>query len=769
MGVEIIVGERTAPLVRFGDAQIRKLRGDVSVDLVSDSLSVDNLTPIVRYEFVAPRAYVPSNASALRTRDGKVYCCHFTGEDLSERIPAGTKMHLINDGDFWGTFYVDGDIERQAGQLWKIPAVSITGLFDKQEHHGGIYTGQSFAEVLTEIFGGTLTENDGETHITGGPEECTVDAELAQTAIHNWLPYDSKRRNLHQLLIATGASMVRDNAGALRFCYLKDLEAEPIEKNRLYRSGSVRKNAGFRGVELTEHTYQFAATERSTTVFDNTDAYAPAADRTLVKFGGPVNPETARASEGVTIHEIGANYAVVSGKGTVEAIPYVHVERTLKKAADGALEGEIKKFGRAYLVNALNSENVLERLYSFYAEARKTTGELIVESERPGRAYNYTNAFDERAQGRLTKLNIEKSSFLHGEFEMTGGWTPGPFGNNYNSSVFLTGSGEWIIPQEKRTSAFPYIRLVLIGGGEGSDGGEGGEQGRGTFPTEELDSNGDVIYEGYGGGRGGRGGKGGGRGEGGKVLSIVKLDARNVAKIVYKCGAGGTAGQKGIGGYQDTDPGEPTEGTAGNPTTISLYNDAGGLVGSYSSDDGYVLPSGVLELTSNTVYALPGFDGVDGGDAGEAGAAAMGSNGTDGESVEYKGESWAGGKGSLSEYDQIYGTDLQAYCGGGSGGGAAVGAAGGDAPTDGRAEAYMYTWGGDGGHGADAGKAPTKPEIYGQGGDGGHGGGGGGSGGAQNWRSNGVQNTGTHDGLSGPGGDGTPGAPGADGCIFAYL
>lgn len=762
-GNRLVLGDAAAPIAVFAMAEIESITGQVGVDMVSDTLSIDTMDPTVRYRYSAPQIYAPSGYDAIYTTDGYVYFGHFTGTNLAADVPYGTPLTYYKDGRLQGRYYVE-QIERVGADKWSITGMSLIGLFDTQIHVGAIYNGQFFAEVLAQIIGGTVGQAaDGLIPILGAAEACYVAEDVAAVKIYGWLPYASRRANLHQLLFATGASLTRDADCSIVIRFVKNTTPAGIAADRLYLGGSVRYDATATGVELTEHSYQWAYTAGEKSLWNNMDAYAEPADHTLTVFTAPVRVDTLRTDGSLVIEESGQNYAVVSGKGTLYGVAYSHITRTVSRHANVPTPGNVKTVTNATLVNALNSENVLARIFDFYTKAQVTAASVLAEGEKAGALYNFPNAFGEATTGFLASMGYTATGITRGECQFITNYVSPAFGNNFNNVFKMVGAGTWWVPVAVRNSSFPFVRITLVGGGEGGDGGEGGEAGKGVYIVGGA-------YLGHGGGKGGKAGNGGEAGLGGRCVTIAKLDVTNVARIAYQCGLGGARGTRGTGGLDDdTDPVAPGLGVDGTDTSIYLYDDSGALIGSYSSANGYILPSGVINLVDDVVYGLGGLDGVAGGEGGEGGAAAFGSWGGDGAAVAHNGIIYPGGLGSIYEYAYVTFNTLVSYCGGGGGGGAALGTAGEDSPQKGTAIYQACSWGGDGGDGATPSITPTKPSVHGQGGDGGHGGGGGGSGGSQNWRANGGFNSGMRDGFLGIGGDGTDGADGADGCGFVYF
>ena len=758
----IILGAPSSPIASFFGASIETVTGHSAVDIISDSLSIDTLDPDVRYTFIAPEIYKPTDAACIVTTDGKIYCGHFEGMDLVHHAPWGTPLQWYRGGKLRGQYYVD-TVEQAAPTLWRIRAMSLVGILDKQKHKGRVYTGQSWISVLQEIIGGSAgSAAAGYIPLTGGLEDCLVAEELAAVKVYGWLPYDWSRSNLHKLLLSAGASMTRDENAKLVFRYIKSEEPAAIEAQRIFlEGGGVRMDAAATGVEVTEHVYQWAYNTNPATLYDNTNAYAEPADHETVTFSNPVKVSSRTIEGSLTIHEMGENYAVVSGKGILRAIPYVHLTRRLSRHTAATTPGKVVSFNDCTLISVMNSERALERLFNFCTAARAAQADLKAETERTGHFYSFNNSVGRSSRGVLNDMDFVSGANLKARSSFVTDFTPGPFGNNYNEVKLFTGSGSWTVPTWLRQSKFPFIRVTLVGAGNGGEGGQGGQSGRGMWSTTGSQ------VTGRGSGPGGKGGKGGKAGEGGRILTVARLDLSNIASIRYRCGSGGSAGRGGTGGSNETAR-LPGAGGTGGDTVIELINDAGAVVATYTTANGAVLPSGVANLATSEVYGLSGKDGQRAGNGGEGGTASASADGGEGESITVDGVTWPGGKGSKAAYAQQstqFGT-MVAECGGGGGSGAAYGTPGKDSHQAAIAAWMIASEGGHGGHGVMAAFTPQAATTYGQGGDGGHGGSGGGSGGAQN---NVPVQDGIQDGWPGSGANGTVGAAGAPGCVFFYI
>lgn len=713
---KIVIGDDA--LLTFYNDSIIELQEETAVSAIGDELFIDQLVPIVRYKLLLQYIIDPADAeyNCIRSADGYIICSKYN-YDL-RNLPYGTPIRYYVDDKISGVFYCD-NVERQGQDTFQINCISAVGLMDKQRSKGGIYTGQRFDAVLTEIIGEEYTYE--------------IEPDVAETQVYGWLPYSTRRRNLHQLLVAYGVNITRSDTGGMMFTFLKALDSKPIPNNRIFNDGSVAYGEPASRVEVLEHGYYYISTVEEEVLFDT---QANVAENTIVTFDHPIYPDSLTVEEGgdLTISSSGTNYAVVSGTGILKGKPYVHTTKRLTADNEEALTEKIVTIEEATLVTAANSENVLARLSAYYFHATTVQNSIIVNDETTGKRYTFDNAFHEPTSAFLVKKSSTVSSFTKAECEWIQDYVPTAAGASFGNRAILELSEEetrWNIPDSVRRKDIQSIRCVLIGAGEpGTDGTDGADGGQ-SDTDEPVD-----------GGEGGNGGKGG---AGGKVLTVT-LDCTNLAFIRYK--------------------------KIGGNAVLYAASDM------YSSANGHRSRTGFVELFSGAVYALPGNDGIDGADGGKGGrrppVGATTQKATAGADLEYNGIKYKGGKGG--GFEDINGAkvgasgNLTIKFGGTGGGGAAYGVAGHDGETG------CWKWDEQGnrtaptgGEGADAIDAAQTLEGYGCGGNGGHGGGGGGSGTVSYWWNHVYSTlTATIPCPGGTGGKGSKGTPGNAGCLIIY-
>ena len=717
--------------------------GLFSVDVIGNELAIDQFSVTVRQDGTHA-GFIDANDNIFYTVDDEefeVIAAEGEGIDLKSymsEVPYGTPVWWYIGGNFYAKGYLKS-VDRVAKYNFKLTCVSGVGLLESTMHTGGIYQSTPISTVLASIIGSAFPY--------------TISNEVAATTVSGRLPYDTRRNNLHRLLFATGAALIKDddtNDYDIEFLNTTVVDVPP---SRIALQGSIQRQLPSNKVEVTEHQFFASASQPTETLFDNT--VEAAAVNLLVVFDAPVVESTLAATGTLTISSSGANFAVVSGVGTLTGKYYVHTTNVmaLENNPNNAPE-RVRRVTGCELVTAVNSYNVARRVLSYFQSAKTVKARIIMENERCGQLLQFYDAFGDLTKGYLAKADTLVTSVIGANCELIDGYVPGANGNNYLYRQEITQSGTWTVP-----AGVTRIRLVLIGGGQGGYGGMDGSEGDGEIydpaygqttgnlvaAVRQLTNN-DCIYY-YRAQYKGAGGDGSNGGAGANVL-IVDIDIVSGEVITFTIGAGGTGGAHNNG--SGTDGGN----TVATSTTIGTLSSASGFSGIGYSDP-----------MTGDAYATIGHHGKAGADGGMSGVGQTTGwlyGPVDGYSGDSLGQ-WsggAGGKALTTQADYIYGS-------GGGGGGAAYGA-NGNPGTD--CERYLgrntYIILGSGGNGADA-VTPEKA-FYGCGGDGGHGGGGGGSrGGGYNYAYF-VSGYFMQLGNRGQGGAGSAGGDGGDGIAIIY-
>lgn len=695
---KVVIGDPDAPLLVFENDSIESITEDTAVAIVGDELSVDQFTPAVRYHVFLRYVFSPADYAQFVTRNGLVMCCHYSYD--IRKLPYATPVTFYSNGKIRGKYYSE-TVDRLGRDQYGLNAISAIGLMDKQRSVGGIYSGQLFSEVLQDILSSDY--------------QYTITDDVAAVPVYGWLPFSTRRQNLHQLIMAYGVNIIRSDTGDMLFTFLRDSEAEDIPESEVFYGGSMRYNDPASRVEVTEHAYHYIPTVETKTLFDNstTDAVHAA----TVTFEDPIMTDTLETTGGLKIHSAGVNYAVISGVGVLTGKPYTHTTKIVSADNPDAINENVRRVEDATLVSLQNSENVLARLSQYYFNVDIVENDIVLKDERCGKRYNVLNGFYEETTGFISKMSASISSIIRARCEFIQNYTPVGAGATYTNCVILPeDAGSWEIPASVFQKEIPKIRVVLIGNGYRGEDSEAGETGK--------------PGDGNRGGDGGKGGAGGKAGVGGKIYSETYKPSGDATTLFY-----------------------------GRDLKGNSYIKGGML--NITSADGVSTPTGFLEVFSGRVFALPGTDGLSGADGGKGGYLNSNGSGKDGENggdFVADGQIWYGGIFEGNFEDVVIDSQNPVWIGNGGGGGAAYGSNGANS-----------AWLGRGGKGGDGHDAFPAAALYGNGGNGGYGGGGGGGGGTFVIKNKDYGNEVGRGGYSGgEGGAAGAGSPGYHGCVIIY-
>lgn len=675
------------------------------------------------------------------------------------------KVEYFRSGSRVGVYYLQS-VTRVGPKLYTLSALSAVGLLIVRPHRGGIYTGQTVAEVVAEICGDIPV---------------LIETVYRGIKLYGWLPIASARDSLVQVLFAIGAWLHTDENGTLRVQKLWDGTASIIGPGSVHAANiQVKYLDPVSAVAVTEHQY-IAGTE-DVTLFEGT-----AQQGDVIEFDEPAHT---LAAEGFTVLESGANYAVLSaGTGKLTGKSYVHNRRVVTRTVTEGAAKNVEEIADATLVSLVNSSAVAQRMAAYYACREQLTVDVNPAAEHAGHVVSLWNEWDkQQTLACIASRETKISGLLKSRTSaLVGFLPPQPESSEYfDERVILTGSGEWTVPE----GVTSYTR-VLIGGGQGGKHGGKGEDGKQRTASWSEGMFTRYNWSGYLPGAISKGGVGGEGGVGGKVLVETVNDATPGESIAYSCGAAGAGAT--------TDGAEGANGTA---TTM----------GGSSSDSGSSSNIGYTDPVTGEVFAAKGDTGIAGGDSGGCSDVSAYPNPTVSgclyvgqgiaeatDVVDEDGKVWKSGAWLLyKNTQQIYGTgnsasydgdlshgavESSASCSGPSG--AAVGANGVDSSTSGMVAnagreksgstvtgLYAGARSGYAVNGANAATPPKKPGAYGKGGRGGHGGGAGGCGGysasGKTTTSSVTQSTGYGTGGVGTGGLGSVGGEAGDGCIIIY-
>ena len=757
---EIRIGPQNNPTYKWENDKIalNSPRGVFTVDILANELSVDTFSATVRWNVDAPLVYNPNGTpQAYKTRNGGIYLLRKPrgyGQNFLTDIAPATPVYWYVAGSAFAKGYF-ASVQRIARYLYKLTCESGIGLLNAKPHIGGLYNGAAASTLLASIIGNTFVYS--------------VDDAVKDVPVYGHLPYDTARRNLHKLLFALGAVLIKDANGNYIVQFLTNTMTN-VPKSRVALNGKTEYVTPCDGVEITEHSFFALNSDEVVSLFDNSNG-AAVSDLTVL-FDSPMHDLT--ASGNLTISESSVNHAVVSGIGSLTGKKYTHNAMIIRM---GTGKRNVKRVTDNELISFANSFFVANRVYSYFASTRKLDAKILLEDEKPGQLVAITDSFGDATNAYLSTMDVSVTSMKIANCKLIAGFKPGANGNNYNNRILITSSRTWTVP-----AGVTRIRIVLIGGAQGGQGGYDGADGLDQSTTPMLDtySHWDRVehigsryyyYDGYVTGGYKENDQppaaGGAAGAAGAKASFLIMDVTVAPNdvITFSVGIGGAGGARNGGA-----------GDAGTPTTAQCAR-----FGTLSSADGLVTYEGYHDPVSGLSFATDGKNGVAGGNGGQSTAYGnqSGEAISGGDVSTFAGGAGGNGASVTTDYDE-YGFPTRIFAAApGGGGGAALGA-NGSAGADGtvaeepwEVEGYILNlWtmrGGNGGNGANA-ATPEQPSVYGQGGTGGNGGGGGGN--AGGWK---ITRWGLYSGYDkefkgtrGSGGQGSAGGQGGNGVGFIY-
>lgn len=689
--------------------------------LISEELKPDTFSFNLIYDKNKMMFLLDSDGKYLTDSNGKYLLVKADDFDPEEFRFGDTLKYYINNGStLVGQFYVQ-TVRRVEKKIYHFECTSAIGMTTYYGHNGGIYNGESLGTVIADIMG-TLPY--------------TIDADLADVTCTGWLPkVKAARDNLRALLFMSGGSVKKNPNGTVNFGYIGSGTVKTIQDTNLNTGASISYLEPATRVEVTSHEYHALPTDETVVLYDNTNGVA--ATSLVVDFGEPCHD---LVPDGLTIEDSGANYAIVSGVGTLSGQKYTH--STSLYAIDTGSKGEpnVIQVTDNCMINPGNVANATKRIANYYGLAKEVDYLIRVTNERPGDQVTFKDPWGDQQTGFIKEMNVTLSKRLNANTKIALNWTPGPFGDSYsNYRIFrasdITGAGRLNIPAVMQGAQALIVLLSGAGGGQaGYDGHEG------------YVNNTWIDYMGLPA-NGGEGGDPGQPGERGRIYSVYE----NALPAYYDNASIGVGGP---GGASNGELGQP-----GGDTTL----------GTYSTADGVQLIDDYTNFLTGDAYGTMNVAG----EAGEAGGIGAGvgnydgtssSNSTKGEDHVCADGEWTGGNYDNGHYWRERVSSGTRYCSGpgAGGGGAAHGADGGDAQAA-YDEDNDHTVGGAGANAV----APAKAADT-QCGHGGNGGGGGG-GATSGRRSHSWNNVITHiGGEGGPAGLGSEGGQGGDGLIIIY-
>lgn len=693
--------------------------------MISEELKPDTFTFNLIYDKNKWLFLIDADGKYLQDANGKYLIVKADDFDPESFAFGDTLDYYIDDGaTIVGRFYVR-TVTRIQKKIYRFECTSGIGMTTYYGHNGGVYESESLGNIISEIMG----------HIP-----YTIDNDLANVTCTGWLPkVTAARDNLKALLFMSGGSVKKNQDGTINFGYIGSGAAKTVMDVNLNTGGSIALLEPATRVEVTSHEFHALPGDEVVTLFDNTAGVA--VQSLVVDFQEPCHD---LAATGLTIEETGANYAIVTGVGTLTGQKYTHTTSVYAIDTGRKSEPNVIQVADNFMVNPGNVANVAKRISGYYGIAKEVSYLMRVTNERPGDKVTFKDPFGDQQTGFIKDMNVTLSKHLNAQATIALDWVPGPFGDSYSAFRIFRQSdivnGRLTLPSEMVGA---QALIVLL---SGAGGGQAGYDGKaGTAPSSLAN------FQAHVPGPGGLGGDPGQPGERGNIYSVYEDEL----PAYYDNAVIGTGGEGGA-----------SNGALGSPGSATT-------LGTFSTDNGTQLIDDYTNFLNGTAYATVNKVGEAGSDGG-IGAGFGTSFGVDtstngGDHVCEDGTVMAGGAyANGTSYSFKHGNNNRRYrtTGGAGGGGAAHGAQGADGFTAKNEWDEDNVGGSVGGDGADAVAPPQAAETVT--GRGGHGGGGGGGAAQCQYRTDNTTGYSYGFNEAGAGGKGSAGGKGGDGLIIIY-
>ena len=504
---------------------------------IGETLSADALTFRVLCTDTGNKALFTKFLEWYHTVDNKGFVIEGDNiEDLTYATPA----YYYIDGVLQNKFFLS-KIKRVGAEVYQLECLSAVGLLITSKHYGGIYNGISASTLIADIL-------DGITY--------TLDATLANAVIRGYLPIETKRDALQQVLFAIQGAVKVESDGTLSIVSMSNQGTGSIGADRVYlMNGQTERSEKVDGVQLTEHNY-FVGGDNET-LFDDSITGVQ-----LITFSEPHYNIAAVNGGGTNILvSSGANYAVVGSAGvsqacTITGNKYIHVERVVS-AGNVAVTGDenIMQVPNAYLANPEIADDLVDIVWNYAQCDQKIRADIIVGGEKPGDVVSIVNPYSyQSVQAMMLSMNITMSKTNKATAEFLIDYTPASVVTGFKHYVLLTGDGTWssngsdititptsgkiIIDGTEYTTAqtlhddeydIDKIRFILVGGGSGGGlGTAGGAGGQANLVKHQVPSYTQAgtsyrdVVDAYSPGSGGNGGQGGKGGNCGRIFELSR-------------------------------------------------------------------------------------------------------------------------------------------------------------------------------------------------------------------------------------------------------
>ena len=262
------------------------------------------------------------------------------------------------NGELKATTFVSTSA-RKGLKVWDVQCEDYIGALDDATFFGGIYYGYSASELLDKIFAKAKV-----------PYNVTFD--ISGLTVSGYLPIDSCRASLMQVLFAIGAVALTEGRDVVEIAKISHNVSQTIGKERIKIGQSFNYETNVTAVEITAHSY--SVSEEETTAYEG-----EAGTDIMVKFSQPLH--SLSITNG-TIKESNANYAIIDAgeECILTGKQYTHntVVKSRKNEILNAQDVDnVRSVTDATLVNYSNADRILDNYYEWLLKTQDVNVDVI--------------------------------------------------------------------------------------------------------------------------------------------------------------------------------------------------------------------------------------------------------------------------------------------------------------------------------------------------------------------------------------------------------
>lgn len=308
------------------------------------------------------------------------------------------RLQLFFNGKLLGNFYLKSGAKKSKVDYY-MDSHDAIGVLDGTEFSGGIYTGQTVATAVAEIF-----RDEDFNYLL---------ADNFQAAkLYGYIPYTTKRAALQQIAFAIGAVVDTSNYDGV-IIYPKQTEKTgEFTQTEAFDGVTLEHSDVVTGIRLTVHSYQ-----RSD---ETTELYKDTLSGTAeIVFSEPYHSLTITGGK---IRESGDNFAVISGSGAEVVLSgkkYNHYTTTIiKENPNIVYHKNIMDVSEATLVHAGNAQAVLDRVYAYYQQPETVIGEVVLGDKMLGQVVEIDTLYDGTRIGTIESIDYSFTRTIRAEVKI---------------------------------------------------------------------------------------------------------------------------------------------------------------------------------------------------------------------------------------------------------------------------------------------------------------------------------------------------------------